>query len=128
MTKPEFDSMMNSIVIDFCFIFCIEIFGLIAFGTIQENGNQNTGSLYGLFALPLVPVILIALGLIQVTKSFLKAKNTWLSSFAPSVLAIIAVCLKPFLGCVLISCLSLIILCSILKQFLYVKSPTKTLT
>jgi hypothetical protein len=126
MTKPEFNRTMNFIVLDFCVIAFLVTMGLFEFGDVKENGNSNAASDYGMFILPLIPIILIALGLIQITKAYFKFKNIWLSSFAPSILAIIAIWLKPTLGCILISCLLLIIFYSILKQLLHSNFSTKT--
>jgi len=93
---------------------------------LKKNGDSNAASNYCMFILPLIPIILIALGLIQITKACLKSKNIWLSSLAPSVLAIIAVWLKPTLGYILVSCLLFIIFYSILKQLLHSNFSTKT--
>jgi hypothetical protein len=126
MTKPEFNRIMNFIVLDFCVIVCLMTIGLFMFGNVRENGDSNAASNYGIFILPLIPIILIALGLIQMTKAYFKSKNVWLSSLTPSILAIIAVWLKPTLGYILVSCLLFIIFYSILKQLLHSNFSTKT--
>ena len=126
MTKLEFNRIMNFIVVDFCIIACIMTIGLIIFGNIEENGDSNAASNYSLFIIPLIPIILIALGLIQITKTYLSSKSIWLSSLTPGVLAIISIWLKPTLTCILISCLLLIIFHSVLRQLLFSKQSIKT--
>ncbi len=37
MTKPEFNRIMNFIVLDFCIIACLVTIGLFEFGNVEEK-------------------------------------------------------------------------------------------
>ncbi len=110
---------MNSIVFDFCIICCIEIIGLIEYGSSRENDYFNAGSVYVLL---FIPVILVALGLIQFVKSFVRNEHIWLSSLAPTLLGIVAIWLNSTFRYILLSCLLLVIIYDISKRFLRLKS------
>ena len=93
-TKSNFDSIMNRIVKDTLLVACVIIIGLIAYGTIKEHGDQNAGGMYGLFIIPLIPVVLIAFGIIQISKKYLSLKTSWLSSFMPLIFLVLTTWLK----------------------------------
>ena len=117
-TKPDFDTIMNTIVKDTLIVTFIVGFGLIVYGTYKESGDQNAGSMYGLYIIPLVPVILIALGIIQVSKKYLSFKMTWLALLSPVILLVLIAWLNDFEAHVLTLVLLFIVVFSFMKAVL----------
>jgi len=117
-TKPDFNTIMNVIVKDSLIVTFIVGFGLIVYGTYKESGDQNAGSMYGLYIIPLVPVILIAEGIIQVSKKYLSLKMTWLGLLSPVILLVLIAWLNDFEAHVLTLVLLFIVVFSFMKTLL----------
>lgn len=118
MTNSDFDKTLNGIAIDTIILTVINLFSLIIFGTVQEHGDQNAGSMYGFYIIPVIPVILLALGLIQASQFYLKPKMAWLTSLTPMVFILFGFWLDATDIKILITVLAIIIIYSLLKGVL----------
>ncbi len=97
MNRIDFDRTMNSIVKDFIVLFVFLLIAIVGLGIRLEHGDVNSGSMLGVvYVFPLIPIILLSLGLIKICESFFKNHIKWIASFAPIVLIIGSFWLKPF--------------------------------
>ena len=118
MNRNVLNKIMNSIVIDFLILSFIITICLLIFGNFKENGDINAGSMYGLFIIPLIPIIVIALGMIQIAKNSLAHKINWLGHLTPLSFLILIFWLSNFQTQILFSTLILTITYSFLKRFI----------
>lgn len=77
--------MLNKITIDCLTLISLMLLILIIFGIYKEHGDSNAGSMYGLYILPAIPLIIISLSLITASKNWFKHQNGWLGSLTPLI-------------------------------------------
>ncbi|NEU06834.1 hypothetical protein GZH53_00780 [Flavihumibacter sp. R14] len=115
MTNSTHDSF-NRIAIDSTILFGVGLVTLISLGTFLENGDINAGSMYGLFILPLLPLIIVSLGLIELSKGWLSGSKRWVAPFAPLILVLGCPWLEPFNAYLLVGTVISIILLNLAKH------------
>ena len=115
-TKLKFDKTMNGIVVVFMILFIFILIGLVGVGTSIENGDSNAGSMLAVvYMFPLIPSILLSLGLIQVCKKFLQYEKQWIASLIPIIFIISSFWLKSFNIYILTGFILVIVIYSLLK-------------
>lgn len=112
---PPILKIMNSILIDCSILVPFFILGLLIFGSLNENGDSNAGSMYGLFILPIIPVILLALTIIQITRVYFKTVPISATCLTPVVLLLIGIGLSSIEFYILLSVIGTIIVFSFVK-------------
>lgn len=121
-TKSKFDSTMNKIVKDCIIVSSIIILGLLIYGTSKVHGDLNAVGMYGPFIIPLILMVLLGLGMIQICKMYLKAKMKWFSFQIPMALLVFTIWLKPTEAYIFTAVLIFIVLFSFIKcliQYLF---------
>lgn len=116
---PPVVKIMSSILID-CFILIpFFILGLLFFGSVNENGDSNAGSMYVLFIFPIIPLVLIAFALIQVTRIYFKTVSIWVSCLSPAALLLLCIWLDTFTSYILLSVIGTIVVFSLAKLTIF---------
>jgi hypothetical protein len=96
---------------------------LVIIGNYKEHGDSNAGSMYGLYILPAIPIIIVALGLITASNIYLKSSRRWLSVLTPLVLMVSAFWLDHHEINFLMTILVTSIAYCIIKRVLIKRSP-----
>lgn len=119
MLNHRIDVVLNRIVSDSCILICINLLGLLIFGTVQESGDTNAGSMYGLFIIPLIPLIIVSVGIIELAKRYCNFSHR-VSSLVPLCLVIFGIWLDQKRLTLFIAAICLVVLYSVLKPVLKV--------
>jgi hypothetical protein len=123
MTKADVHRTLNKITIDCIILIGLLLPMLVIIGNYKEHGDSNAGSMYGLYILPAIPIIIVALGLITASNIYLKSSRRWLSILTPFVLMVSAFWLDHHEIKFLMTVLVTIIVYSIIKRVLIKRSP-----
>jgi hypothetical protein len=123
MTKADVHTTLNKITIDCIILIGLLLPMLVIIGNYKEHGDSNAGSMYGIYILPAIPIIIVALGLITASNIYLKSSRRWLSILTPLVLMVSAFWLDHHEIKFLITVLVTIIVYSIIKRVLIKRSP-----
>jgi hypothetical protein len=123
MTKAEVHTTLNKISVDCIILIGLLLPMLVIIGNYKEHGDSNAGSMYGLYILPAIPIIIVALGLITTSNIYLKSSRKWLSILTPLILMISAFWLDHHEIKFLMTILVTIIVYSIIKRVLIKRSP-----
>jgi hypothetical protein len=123
MTKADVHTTLNKITIDCIILIGLLLPMLVIIGNYKEHGDSNAGSMYGLYILPAIPIIIVALGLITASNIYLKSSRRWLSILTPLVLMVSAFWLDHHEIKFLMTVLVTIIVYSIIKRVLIKRSP-----
>lgn len=83
-------AVLSRVAVDSCILVGINLLGLLIFDTVQESGDANAGSMYGLFIIPLIPLIIVSVGTIQLAKGYCNFSHR-VSSFMPLCLVIFGI-------------------------------------
>lgn len=94
MANANLDRTLNKITVDCLILIVLILPCLIVYGTYEEHGDSNAGSMYGFYIFPAIPLIIISLGLIAMSTFYLKPQKSWLSSFTPLILMLPAIWLN----------------------------------
>ena len=94
MANADLDRALNKITVDCVILIVIISLCLVIYGTYEEHGDSNAGSMYGLFIIPAIPLIIISLGLIEISSFYFKPQKSWLSNLTPLILMIPAILLN----------------------------------
>jgi hypothetical protein len=123
MTKADIHTTLNKITIDCIILVGLLLPMLVIIGNYKEHGDSNAGSMYGLYILPAIPIIIVALGLITASNIYLKSTRRWLSILTPLVLMVSAFWLDHHEVEFLMTVLVTIIVYNIIKRVLIKRSP-----
>lgn len=113
MTNHKVDAILNRIVIDSCLLIGITLLGLLIFGTIHEHGDTNAGSMYGLFIIPLTPLIIVSMVMVELAKRYFNFY--WVGSLMPLFLSVFGIWLDHNRVPIFIATIVLVVLYSVLK-------------
>ncbi|WP_237487859.1 hypothetical protein, partial [Hufsiella arboris] len=110
------DKTLNSIVIH-CIILCFLLFvGLIIIGINIAYGGSNSGGMYGLYVLPLIPIVLLALAFVKLGERVTNSNWQWAVSFIPSILLVALIWLDAFGSYVFAGTIALIITYTLIRR------------
>lgn len=119
MLNRTIDAVLNRVAVDSCILICINLLGLLSFGTVQESGDTNAGTMYALVIIPLIPLIIMSVGMIELAKGYCNFSHRG-SSLVPLCLVIFGIWLDQKTSIIFIAAICLVVLYSLFKPLLKV--------
>jgi nicotinamide riboside transporter PnuC len=91
MANVDLDRALNKITVDCLILIVLILPCLIIYGTHEEHGDSNAGSMYGLYIFPAIPLIIISLVVVAISRFYFKPEKRWLSSLTPLIFMVSAI-------------------------------------
>ncbi len=115
MANANLNLALNKITVDCLILIVLMIPCLIIYGTYEEHGDSNAGSMYGLYIFQAIPLIILSLGLVAISAFYFKPQKSWLSSLTPLILMVPTFWLNKNWGEILITVVLVTVIYSAIK-------------